>query len=52
MLGKYSVDFYLLGWTITLYPSLLAYLYFKPRWTSREDLKLSFHDIDNPPTYL
>lgn len=49
---KYSFEFYLLGWLITLYPSILAYWYFRKHWTGKEDLKLTFHDIENPPTYL
>lgn len=33
MYRKYSIDFYLLGWAITLYPGILSYLYFRRRWT-------------------
>jgi hypothetical protein len=42
---KYSLDFYLLGWAITLYPTLLAYFFFKSKWTCREELRLTFHDM-------
>lgn len=52
MFRKYDFDFYLLGWAITLYPSIIAYRYFRANWTCKEDLKLTFHDIENPPTYL
>jgi hypothetical protein len=52
MFRKYSFDFYLLGWFISIYPSALAYFYFKSKWTCKEDLKLTFHSIEHPPTYL
>jgi hypothetical protein len=49
---KYSFDFYLLGWAITLYPMILAYFSFKSKWTSKEELRLTFHAIYHPPTFL
>ena len=44
--SKYSLGFYLLGWAITLYPVVLAILYFLTHWTKKEDLKLSFFELD------
>lgn len=45
MLRKYDLDFYLLGWLISIYPSVLSYYYFKSKWTSYADLKLTFHEL-------
>ena len=45
MLRKYDLDFYLLGWLICLYPSVLSYFYFKSKWTCYADLKLTFHEL-------
>lgn len=52
MFEKYSLFFYLLGWGISTYPSILSYVYFRSKWSRKEDLRLTFHTIHHPPTYL
>lgn len=52
MFRKYTWQFYLLGWAMTCYPIIMAYVSFKRNWTCSADLRLTFHALEHRPSYL
>lgn len=44
---RYSIGFYLFGWSITLYPIIFTYVSLRKEWKGWHELKVTFQAIEN-----